>query len=259
MKLKLLKATELDLDLSEDSEVYVERSDGAIVRISCEVVEQASTEIQTLILSKTKFSTLRAASKWVKDHSFKVRHKGKAPDETADSWRFRQKDPGDFQAGSFRTITITDGVKAVVGKPKTSKADDEEVVETAEEETYSVEFLPIDKADEDRQIAFGIVLEPDEIDAHGDTIKAHEIARAAHLWLARFQDRGLQHSEIVNSKIEIYESFIAPIKMKIGGQVVKKGTWLLMVHVLDKTIWKKIKSGGLTGFSMGGFARKVKL
>jgi hypothetical protein len=77
---------------------------------------------QTLILSKTKFKTLKAASAWVKDHGFKVRHKGKAPDETGSSFRFRQRDPGDFQAGTFRTIKVTDGVSMVVGRLKTKKA-----------------------------------------------------------------------------------------------------------------------------------------
>ena len=41
-----------------------------------------------------------------------------------------------------------------------------------------------------------------------------------------------------------------------GGQKVKKGTWLLMYHVLDDALWKDIKSGKLQGFSMGGFARR---
>lgn len=121
-----------------------------------------------------------------------------------------------------------------------------------------VSFCPIEKKeDEDRQIIFGIVLEPDDVDAHGDTISAAEIEKAAHLWLARFQDRGLMHKEIINSRLEIYESYVTKQDQKIGGQNVKKGTWVLMLHVLDPSLWKQIKDGELTGFSMGGFARRV--
>lgn len=76
------------------------------------------TEIQTVICSKTRFKTLAAAKRWIRDHNFKVSHEGKKPDETSTSFRFRQRDPGDFQTGSFRTIALDRGVSAVIGKPK---------------------------------------------------------------------------------------------------------------------------------------------
>lgn len=117
---------------------------------------------------------------------------------------------------------------------------------------HLIKLLPVEKAEEDRQIVFGVVLEPGTVDAQGDTLKAETIEIAAHRWLAKFQDRGLMHNKIINSKIEIYESYIAPVNLTMGGQKVKKGTWLLMYHVLDSALWKKIKSGELTGFSMGG-------
>jgi hypothetical protein len=47
--------------------------------------------------------------------------------------------------------------------------------------------------------------------------------------------------------------------LTIGGQHVKKGTWLLMYKILDAKLWKKIRKGELTGFSMGGFGRRIKL
>jgi hypothetical protein len=83
--------------------------------------KQQPTEIQTLILSKERFETLDEAKTWVRDHDFEVTHEGKQPDETESSWRFRQRDPGDFQEGSFRTIELDDGVQAVIGRPKEEK------------------------------------------------------------------------------------------------------------------------------------------
>lgn len=74
------------------------------------------TQIQSLVLSKRRFPTLADARRWVSDHGFKTRHAGKAPDETENSWRFRQRDPGDFRR--LRTIRLTDGVQAVVGPLK---------------------------------------------------------------------------------------------------------------------------------------------
>jgi len=63
-------------------------------------------------------------------------------DETADSFRVRQRDPGDFQkdamedGATFNTITITDGVKAVIGILKTNmKKGDHTMPRTIEELT----------------------------------------------------------------------------------------------------------------------------
>lgn len=75
--------------------------------------------MQTLILSKETFPTEAEASKWVRDHDFVV--KPGAPDETTDSWRFRQREPSDFQDGTLRTIDVTDGVNGVVGRLKEEK------------------------------------------------------------------------------------------------------------------------------------------
>ena len=65
------------------------------------------------------------------------------------------------------------------------------------------------------------------------------------------------HRQLVNSQVEIFESYIAPADLTINGQRVKKGSWLLMYHILSDELWRRIKSGELTGFSMGGFARRV--
>jgi hypothetical protein len=126
-------------------------------------------------------------------------------------------------------------------------------------EQRDVRLLPVEKKAADQQVVFGVVLEPGSVDAHGDTISAEVIAKAAHEWLAKFQIRGLMHRSNVNAKVQIFESYLAPVDLKIGGQRVKKGTWLLMYKILDKKLWAKIRKGELTGFSMGGFGRRIKL
>jgi len=80
------------------------------------VMETKALKIQTIIFDK-KFFTLEEARKWIKDHNFQ----DNGVDETENSYRFRQLDPELFEPDSFRTITLTEGVKAVVGKLKGSK------------------------------------------------------------------------------------------------------------------------------------------
>lgn len=73
---------------------------------------QEGTTVQTLILDKERFASKGSASKWVRDHKFQAAK----VDEKADTFRYRQRDPGDFRRGSFRTIQIAEGVKAVIGR-----------------------------------------------------------------------------------------------------------------------------------------------
>ena len=74
------------------------------------------TTIQTLIFDKTKYSASEAAA-WAKDHGFAVAS-NPGVDETEDSVRIRQRSPSQFETGSFRTIDLAPGIKAVIGRPK---------------------------------------------------------------------------------------------------------------------------------------------
>lgn len=120
-------------------------------------------------------------------------------------------------------------------------------------------FLPKDrkmailKTEEERYV-LGIVLEPETEDSQGDIYSADEVRKAAHDFMANFQNIGLMHRTIINGKAQILESYLAPATFKIDGQSVKKGTWCFGVRVSDDDLWAEVKDGGLTGFSIGGSA-----
>ena len=40
-------------------------------------------------------------------------------------------------------------------------------------------------------------------------------------------------------------------------QVVKKGSWVISVKVISDRLWKMVKDGELTGFSIGGRGERV--
>jgi hypothetical protein len=79
-----------------------------------EQIEAASTTVQSLIFPKDKYKTAKECKDWAKKNNYK----NNKVDETGDSFRLRQRDPGDFQPGSFRTIEFGKGIKAVIGKLK---------------------------------------------------------------------------------------------------------------------------------------------
>jgi DNA adenine methylase len=109
----------------------------------------------------------------------------------------------------------------------------------------------------DERFVLGIVLEPEVVDAQGDIYSPEEIRKAAHLFMQEFGGLGLMHRMQVNDQVKVLESFLAPTDFELGGLPVKKGTWMLGVRVLSDALWEQVKSGALTGFSIGGSARRV--
>lgn len=114
------------------------------------------------------------------------------------------------------------------------------------------------KADaEEERYVLGVVLEPNTVDSQGEIYTAETVRKTAYLFLEDYGNVGLQHSGLINDKVKILESWIQREDTVIGGQVVKAGTWMLAVHVIDDDLWAKVKDGRITGFSIGGRAKRV--
>jgi len=110
---------------------------------------------------------------------------------------------------------------------------------------------------DDERYVLGIVLEPEVVDAQGDIYSAEEIRQAAHRFMEEFGGLGVMHRFRVNGAVKVLESYLAPADFEIGETRVRKGTWLLAVRILSDELWEQVKDGRLTGFSIGGSARRV--
>ena len=134
---------------------------------------------------------------------------------------------------------------------------DASAIETNHEH-FAVEIgIPICKVEDEQRNVTGIVLEPNEVDAHNDFERPETIRQAAHSFLARFNkdtQLGLMHKVFGAIGVELVESFIAPVDFDLNGRAIKKGTWIMTVHVVSDSVWKDIKDGKITGFSIGGVA-----
>lgn len=109
----------------------------------------------------------------------------------------------------------------------------------------------------DERFVLGIVLEPEVVDAQGDIYSPEEIRQAAHRFMEEFGGLGFMHRMRVNGQVKVLESYVSPVDFTLGDATVRKGTWLLAVRILSDTIWEQVKTGELTGFSIGGSARRV--
>jgi len=132
---------------------------------------------------------------------------------------------------------------------------------TAEPGQYEVQMrFPISKADIEQRLVYGIVLEPDEVDAQNDTINEAGIQKTAHNFLSKYNresEMGHMHRRLGDIGVELVESYIAPMDFTIGQESVKKGSWLIATKVVDDALWADVKSGKLTGFSVAGIATIV--
>jgi len=141
-------------------------------------------------------------------------------------------------------------------------------------ETNRALTVEIAKADDEKRIVYGVVLDPYKVDAHGDLIPPAEVEKTAHGWMAKSRIVGLQHSEMANA-VPV-ESWLVPYpsekdykaamagkphkanKAAFGSDVVHSGTWILGTR-LGKEEWAAVKSGELNAYSIGGFGKRSEL
>lgn len=113
------------------------------------------------------------------------------------------------------------------------------------------------KQDDDKRLVTCVVYEPYVKDTHGDYMLPEDIEKAAHEFMAKYgEGADIQHDN-KKANVDIVESWVAKTDTTVGGQDIKKGTWMATARVNDDLIWKSIKDGVLTGFSMGGTAQKI--
>jgi hypothetical protein len=120
-----------------------------------------------------------------------------------------------------------------------------------------VRYCPILKADTEKRIVYGVVLEPHTRDLQGDVLTVDTIEIAAHKYLVASRTVGDSHSG--PAPAEVVESYLAPADYDLGGHRITKGTWVMGVHILDADLWESVKQGEFTGFSIGGTGERKQL
>jgi putative serine protease XkdF len=142
-----------------------------------------------------------------------------------------------------------------------SKSEDEEC---DCEDAVSKSYVEIVKASDEEQTVTGVVLQPETTDAQGDIYSAAVIKTAAYNFLSSYNEAtklGRQHKDFKNwsRRFALVESYVAPMEFALNSRIIKAGSWLMTVKVLDATVWKMVKEGKITGFSIGGKARVKQL
>ncbi len=126
------------------------------------------------------------------------------------------------------------------------------LTKSEEQPNFDKPVKVIKSDDEAERLVYGIVYEPDTIDAHGDFADAKTIEKAAHEFMLKYRQIDKNH-DFVAGVGEVVESYIAPADMELNGEPVKKGTWILTTKA-DEETWEAVKKGEFQGYSLAGVA-----
>ena len=121
----------------------------------------------------------------------------------------------------------------------------------------SMRPVRIAKADAEKQIVYGVVYAPGEIDTDGETMLAPDIEQMAHLFMKRMAETkgaviDVGHDNVAVSAYPV-ETFIETEE----GKDWPVGSWVMGVKIEDPAIWKAVKGGKLNGFSFEAMTKKL--
>jgi len=200
------------------------------------ITEEGIAELQAIRFDSSKF-TVAEAKKWLKDHDYST--SGFEPA----SGKVKKEDD---KKTDFKKVSI-----GIVNE-------DEEETNVRSLAKYDIE-LPIMKVDDEKRWVGGIVYTAgeEEGDAQGDWISdIEELRKASELYMLKSQRIKIMHGGVARGDLHIIENFVTDEPTMHLGVEIPKNSWWLMTKVLNDEIWKDVKEGKLTGFSMGGRARE---
>lgn len=123
------------------------------------------------------------------------------------------------------------------------------------EKEYDAAILKV--ADAGKRLVLGVVSEPRTVDAQGDVLSEAEIEQMAQNFERRVKEFRDRHTKR-RVKTLIVRSWRTKKDFTFKGKLILKGSWLMLVKVLDDEIWTKIRTGIYRAFSIGGRGVRVR-
>lgn len=129
-----------------------------------------------------------------------------------------------------------------------------ERIEAEQQDRSNRIHVKIASVDEEKRVVYGVVIEPEVEDADDNWATEDEILDAAHKFALNGMVLKHEHSEEIQDSL-VVETYVTPVDMQIGDELVKSGTWILGTKVFSDERWDMVKSGKYTGYSFGGTAK----
>lgn len=117
------------------------------------------------------------------------------------------------------------------------------------------------KADDEHHVVYGwasVISDGgvDVVDSQGDVIKSAELVFATTEFMKSARDSLEMHKGSPIGQVVHSFPLTSEISKSLGIDTSKEG-WIVGVYVSDDKVWKSVKSGDLSCFSIGGEAVRV--
>ena len=103
-------------------------------------------------------------------------------------------------------------------------------------------------------IVNGVIIANGVQDSDGDVLTKKDIKT---IFTKYQRDTDTMHTNIKNSGVEVFASWISEVDCEISGKVVPAGSWLATLKVTNDKLIQCIKQGKLNGFSLGSVSEKA--
>lgn len=103
-------------------------------------------------------------------------------------------------------------------------------------------------------IVNGVIIANGVQDSDGDVLTKKDIKT---IFTKYQRDTDTMHTNIKNSGVEVFASWISEIDTEINGKVAPAGSWLATLKVTNEKLIQCIKQGKLNGFSLGSVSEKA--
>jgi hypothetical protein len=127
----------------------------------------------------------------------------------------------------------------------------------SEEKSTFEKDAPIIKADSDRQVVVGAVMEPNAVDHVGDFERPETIRRLSEGYMERLatgdSKSGVMHAMFPDDDISHVENRVLEESQTIGGEEYGSGTWIVGKKIHNDELWQLYESDAIGGFSIGGY------
>lgn len=117
--------------------------------------------------------------------------------------------------------------------------------------------VEISRKNDAKQIVYGVVYAPGEIDTHGETMFEDDIEEMCHRFMKRAM---LESGAVIDVNHDNAARSAYPVECYIEreeGNEWPVGAWVLGVKIEDPGIWGDVQTGVLNGFSFEAFTKKM--
>lgn len=107
--------------------------------------------------------------------------------------------------------------------------------------------VSIKKINNEKKIVYGEVYAPEVVDAHGHVMDAVEIEKLAHQFLIEQKNSNI---DIMHNNKPALASAVESFIARKGDPDFTEGAWVMATKIFDNKLWKDIKRGKYSGYSM---------